>query len=224
MMMARLLPIALMVALLGCSSAPPPALPSPVPSGPYVLQPGDRIALRFNRNQELNESVTIRPDGMISLQLIEEVPAAGMTPAALSDELGRRYAGELAHPDVNVIVESFSTHRVSVAGEVTEPGVQPLLHGMTLSQAIHHAGGFLKTARRSQVVVIRRHADGQVTGHAVDLTELEDDGHPEHDVALQPLDQVYVPKSRIANVNVLVEQYLKNNIPVNSFGLGITPF
>jgi protein involved in polysaccharide export with SLBB domain len=125
---------------------------------------------------------------------------------------------------VKVIVKTFSSHRVSVAGEVTDPGVQPLLSGLTLSQAIHHAGGFLKTADRRQVVVIRHHADGQPTGHIVDLKQVEEGDDPGQDIALHPLDQVWVPKSDVAKVNVMVEQYLKNNIPVNSFGLGITPF
>jgi protein involved in polysaccharide export with SLBB domain len=107
---------------------------------------------------------------------------------------------------------------------VTNPGVQPYLDGLTLSQAIHHAGGFLKTANREQVVVIRRHRDGRVSGHAVDLEALEKQAVPDGDVALQPLDQVFVPKTQIANINVWVEQYIKNNIPVNSLGVGLTPF
>jgi len=208
-----------------CSSAPPPPPPPPEVIGEYVVEPGDTLTLRFERNPELNEdALVVRPDGRISPQLIDEVVVAGLTPAAISAELRRRYAAELAHPRVRVGVTSFSSHRVSVAGEVTTPGVQPLLHGMTLSQAIHHAGGFLKTANREQVVVIRRHRDGRVTGHAVDLEAMEVGQRPQADVGLQPLDQIFVPKTQIANVNVLVEQYIRNNVPVNSLGIGITPF
>jgi protein involved in polysaccharide export with SLBB domain len=213
-------------ALLGCSSAPPPPpLPPPEPVGAYVIEPGDTLTLRFERNPELNEdALVVRPDGMITPQLIGEVSAAGLTPAALSGQLRQAYAGELAHPEVTVGVKTFTRHRVSVAGEVEEPGVQPLLHGLTVSQAIHHAGGFLKTANRSQVVVIRRHADGTITGHAVDLEPVESGEQPQGDAPLQALDQIYVPKSQIANINVLVEQYIRNNIPVNSLGIGLTPF
>jgi len=210
---------------LGCGNAKTPSPPPPETEGPYVLEPGDTLALRFARNPELNEeAVVIRPDGMISLQLIDEVQAAGKTPAALDAELQQRYASELAHPEVRVIVKSFTAHRVSIAGEVGDPGIQPLLHGLTLSQAIHHAGGFLKTANRDQVVVLRRHADGTVTGHIIDLKAVEAGERPQDDIALRPLDQVYVPRSEIANVNVVVEQYIRNNIPVNSLGVGITPF
>ncbi len=221
-----MLMLMLMLVVGGCSSGPPAKPPPPPePAGPYVIQPGDTLGLRFERNPELNEeALIVRPDGMISPQLIEEVQAAGLTAKALSAELRQAYAAELAHPEVKVSVKSFTKHRISVAGEVGEPGVQPYLDGLTLSQAIHHAGGFLKTANREQVVVIRRHADGRITGHTVDLEPVETKAAPEGDVALQPLDQIYVPKSAIANVNVLVEQYIRNNVPVNSLGIGITPF
>ncbi|MGE3497857.1 MAG: polysaccharide biosynthesis/export family protein [Candidatus Binatia bacterium] len=209
-----------------CGSSRPPNPPPPPPApGPYVIQPGDTLTLRFERNPELNEdALIVRPDGMITPQMIDEVRAAGLTAPELGGELQRRYAAELTHPEVNVGVKTFTKHRVSVAGEVSDPGVQPYLDGLTLSQAIHHAGGFLKTANREQVVVIRRNADGRVSGHAVDLEPVESGDAPENDVALQPLDQVYVPKSAIANVNVVVEQYIRNNVPVNSLGVGITPF
>jgi protein involved in polysaccharide export with SLBB domain len=211
--------------LVGCQTAkplPPPA--PPPPAGPYVLEPGDTLAVRFTRNPDLNDDVVIRPDGMISLQLIDEVHAAGMTASALSAELGQRYASQLAHAEVTVIVKTFTKQRVTVAGEVTTPGAQPLTDGLTLSQAIHQAGGFLKSANRSQVIVIRRQPDGQAEGHSVDLSHVEAGDRPQDDVALQPLDQVFVPRSQIANVNVWVEQWIRNNLPINSLGLGLTAF
>jgi len=209
-----------------CASEPPPSPPPPPPpAGPYVIAPGDTLALRFERNPELNEdALVVRPDGMITPQLVEEVPAAGLTPGALGEALKGRYTGELAHPRVKVTVKTFTKQRVSVAGEVDEPGIQPYLDGLTLSQAIHHSGGFLKTANRGQVVVIRRDPDGRVAGYTVDLAGVESGQSPHDDVALQPLDQIFVPRSQIANVNLLVEQYIRNNVPVNSLGIGLTPF
>ncbi len=209
-----------------CASEPPPSPPPPPPPpGPYVIVPGDTLALRFERNPELNEdALVVRPDGMITPQLIEEVQAAGLTPGALGEALKARYAGELAHPRVKVTVKTFTKQRVSVAGEVDQPGIQPYLDGLTLSQAIHHSGGFLKTANRGQVVVIRRDPDGRVAGYTVDLEAVESGQGPHDDVALQPLDQIFVPRSQIANVNLLVEQYIRNNVPVNSLGIGLTPF
>jgi len=219
--------LTLALAVASCATAPPPPAPPPLtePLGEYVIEPGDVLTLRFERNKELDEeALIVRPDGKISPLLIAEVQAAGLTPAALSAELAQRYATELAHPRVAVGVKKFTSHRVSVAGEVEEPKVLPLDHGLTLLQAIHHAGGFLKSANRGQVVLIRHHRDGHVTGHTVDLDKTEVGMTPEHDVRLQPLDQIYVPRSQIANINVVVEQYIRNNVPVNSLGIGITPF
>ncbi len=209
-----------------CASEPPPSPPPPPePAGPYVIVPGDTLGLRFARNPELNEdALVVRPDGMITPQLIAEVQAAGLTPGALGEALQARYTGELAHPRVTVTVKTFTKQRVSVAGEVDEPGLQPYLEGLTLSQAITQSGGFLKTANRGQVVVIRRDPDGCVAGYTVDLEGVESGKNPYDDVALQPLDQIFVPRSQIANVNLLVEQYIRNNVPVNSLGIGLTPF
>ena len=219
--------VALLIAVAsGCGArtsdtlSPPPA---PPPVGAYTLKAGDTVAARYPRNPELNEDLVVRPDGYLSLPLVDDVVAAGRTPAEVAAELRGRYVSILAHPDVRLIVKTFAEQRVTVAGEVEEPGVQPLVAGLTLSEAIHRAGGFLKSANRAQVILIRREPSG-TRGYAIDLRPVESGEHPEIDVALQSLDQIYVPRSPIANVNLFVEKYIRNNIPVNSLGIGITPF
>jgi protein involved in polysaccharide export with SLBB domain len=204
--------------------AQPVALLQPPPVEAYTLAPGDVLAIKFYRNPELNEEeLAIRPDGHISLQLIDDVPAAGLTPAALSRELSRRYDPELQDARVNVIVKTFANNRVFVSGEVGQQGVLDLSAGLTLYQAIQQAGGFLKTANRRQVVLIRRHDRDSASGYAVDLRDVENGAHPQDDVPLAARDIVVVPRSMIANVNVWVEQYVRNNLPVQNVGLGF-PF
>jgi len=219
--------IALLVAagVAGCMPwAPPLSSPDPqfatlttAPPGPspYVLGPGDDIALRFYTNPELNEDVQVRPDGMISVQLIGDVPAAGLTPTQLNAELTRRYTGELANPQITAIVRRSSSQRVYVGGEVGAQGVIRLTGGMTLFQAIQKAGGFTKTAHRKDVVLIRRGPDGKPTGRTIDVREIQTGAHPENDLALQPFDVVFVPRSKIANVDVFVEQYIRNALPIS---------
>jgi polysaccharide export outer membrane protein len=215
-----------LLALAACEWAPRlsktdpvfPNLATPLPaqvSAPYVLQPGDVLAVKFYRVPELNEEVTIRPDGMISLQLVNEVRAAGLTPAALDDELKRRYATELASPEVAVIVKTPASARVYVGGEVGKQGVLQLTAGLTLYQAIQDAGGFAKTAHRKEVILIRRGPDGVPTGRSIDVRPIQTGAHPEEDVPLQPYDVVFVPRSKIANVDVFVEQYIRNALPVS---------
>jgi polysaccharide export outer membrane protein len=193
--------------------------PPPPPAAPYRLGEGDLLAVKFYGNPELNEEVMVRPDGAISLPFVGDVPAAGMTPAELDRDLARRFTGELARPRVAVIVREFGNQRVFVAGEVAKPGLLPLRGPLTLFQAVAAAGGLLPTARRQQVVLIRTDAQGGRRGRSVDLRPVESGERPDLDVPLAPLDIVFVPRTRIASVDLFVEQYIRQLLPVNP-GLG----
>jgi protein involved in polysaccharide export with SLBB domain len=213
--------LALLLFTLGCS----PAVISPAPlpashgnSSEYRIQPGDQMDVKFFYNPELNESVTVRPDGRVSLQLAQEIPAAGLTPAELTQVLKARYARELDQPEITVILRSFAGQRVYVDGEVNKPALVPLAASMTLLQSISLAGGLKDSARTSEIVIIRRGAEGKPSVFSVDLTRVLDGTDTGQDVALMPFDVVYVPRSPIANVNLWVDQYLRKNLPV-SFGL-----
>lgn len=204
----------------GCANPPPrpeifPTLAAgPPPVTPYLLQPADQLSIKFYTNPELNEEVVIRPDGMISLQLIDDVQAAGLTPAALDAELTKRYASELATPEVSVIVRANGGQRIYVGGEVGSQGEIPLAAGLTLTQAIEQAGGFLPTAHKKNVILIRKGPDGKAFGQAIDVRPVIDGMDPDQDIPLKPLDIVHVPRSKIANVNLFVQQYIRDTLPV----------
>jgi polysaccharide biosynthesis/export protein PslD len=197
-------------------TAPPPT------RTPYLLQVGDLVSVKFYYNPELNEDLLVRPDGAISMQLIGDVQAAGLSPEALAADLKQRYARELATPNVSVILRQFGGQRVYVSGEVTKQGVVPLTSGLTLYQAIQEAGGLLDTAHRKQVILIRRVGEDSALGAAVDIRPIESGEHPEWDVPLRPFDMVFVPKSKIADVNLFVDQYIRKNLPPIPFA--IAPF
>jgi len=184
---------------------------------PYVLQVGDQLGIKFYTNPELNEDVEIRPDGMISLQLVDDVRAAGLTPKELDDDLSHRYAHELADPQVSVIVRKTGGQRVFVAGEVTKGGTIDLVGGLTLYQAVQTAGGFTVTAHRKQVILIRKGPDGTPVGRAIDVRPIEDGTNPSLDIPLRPLDVVFVPRSKIADVDLFVQQYIRDVLPVQAF-------
>jgi polysaccharide biosynthesis/export protein len=189
--------------------------------GEYRLQPGDELDIRFYYNPELNSSVLIRPDGRISLPLANEVQAAGLTPANLSQRLRSAYEQELRRPELTVIVRSFNSQKVFVGGEVQSPGVIQALGPLTVLQSVAQAGGFKETARLNEVLVIRRDpavpADPIVI--PIDVAAVVDGSGTNQDIALMPFDVIYVPKSPIANVNKFVDQYIRQNIP---FGFGLT--
>jgi len=188
---------------------------SPAPLTPYLLQAGDLLAIRFYRNPELDQDVTVRPDGMISLPFVDEVKAAGRSPKELDQELTRRYTGELATPDVTVIVQQFAGHKVYVGGEVGTQGVIPMITPLTLYQAIQEAGGFLVTAHPETVVVVRRDRSGKVVSRLVNLEHVQDGSNLAEDVYLAPYDVVWVPKSSVANAGTFVDQYIRQLLPFN---------
>ncbi len=198
---------------------PPPTLAAPPtsPPGAYLLTPGDQLTVKFYKSPELNEDVIVRSDGMISLQLVDDVPAAGRTPAQLSADLRQRYAKELAEPAISVIVRKAAIDRVFVGGEVGRQGVIDLVGGMTVVQAIQEAGGFTKTAHRKQVILIRRTPDGKAIGRSIDVRPVMSGEHPEEDVLLAANDVIVVPRSKIGNVDVWVQMYIRDALPISYF-------
>ena len=197
---------------------------SPYPEQEYRIQVGDQLDIKFFYNPELNEQVTVRPDGRISLQLVREIIASDLTPAQLTDLLTQKYAPNLQRPEITVIVRSFNSQRVYVDGEVTKSGMVTLVGFTTVLQAISQAGGVKDSARTTEVIVIRRGPDNKPLAIAVNLNKAIDGADMSQDIVLRPFDIVYVPKSAIANVNVWVDLYIRKNLPISiSTGFGYYP-
>jgi len=215
--------VALLVlaALSGCYEITTTPLPdaeraaaAPKQPPPYVVQIGDLLGVKFYQHTELDEEVRVRPDGKISLQLIGDMQAAGLQPEALADAINTVYRSELTNPRATVLVREMGA-KVWVGGEVAKPGAFPLTGNLTLFGAIQEAGTFGKAAHLKQVVLIRREADGQRHGFAVDVRPTAGGMDPGTDVPLQPFDIVWVPRSKIADINLFVEQYIRNNLPID---------
>jgi len=208
---------------------PAPLHGQAVQIGPYTeqeyrIQVGDQLDIKFFYNPELNEQVTVRPDGRISLQLVHEIKVAGLTPAELTGSLTKKYAPELKRPEITVIVRSFGAHKIYVDGEVTKAGMVPLMGFMTVLQAISQAGGMKDTARTSEVVIIRRGENNEPFVSQVNLQKVINGTDMSQDITLKPFDIVYVPRSPISNVDVWVDQYIRKIIPISfSTGVGYYP-
>jgi len=194
-------------------------LRQPIPE--YRLQPGDEIEIKFFYIPRLNERLVIRPDGKISLQLIDEFLVAGLTPSQLDKILTERYATEIKEPELAVIVRSFVGQRIYVGGEVSAPQLIPLVGRMTVLQSVFRAGGFKDTAHPGSVIVIRKDAENRPFGIKVDLNQVIKGREGARDIELLPYDIVFVPKKSVAKVNVWVDQYIRQNIPVHT-GFGFT--
>jgi protein involved in polysaccharide export with SLBB domain len=181
------------------------------PTPDYVLHSGDDLSIKVFHLPELDQAVRIRPDGKISLQLLNDVQAEGVTPTALAQKLMERYGELFKEPKVAVIVTSFAEQKVFIGGEVGQPAVLPLVGNMTAITAVIQAGGFRPSARKNQVIIIRNDGKGGVTVQTLDLN------NPRQAAAgntrLQPFDVVYVPQSRISKVDQFVEQYVRQVLP-----------
>jgi protein involved in polysaccharide export with SLBB domain len=183
------------------------------PAAPeYVLQGGDQITIRVFAHPELEETVQIRPDGKISLVLVDEIPAAGLTSRELDDRLTASYSQFYRDVQLTVIVRTFANHKVYVGGEVGQPGFVPLTGRLTALTAVLQAGGFRGTARTDSVILLRDEGQERPRVYRVDLKEVI--GGEATDVALEPFDVIYVPMSRIGKVDKFVDQYIRQLIPI----------
>jgi protein involved in polysaccharide export with SLBB domain len=188
----------------------------------YKIQIGDQLDVKFYFNADLNEHLVVRPDGRISLQLVPELVAAGLTPTELTEKLKQGYSQQLSKPELTVIVRTFSAQRVFVGGEVGKPGEKPLVGSITALQAIAMAEGFKDSARLTEVIVIRRNPDRRPLVIPINLKAAMTGVDPSQDLTLMPYDVVYVPKSAMANVNKWVNMFIWNNVPI-SFGFRLVP-
>jgi protein involved in polysaccharide export with SLBB domain len=164
----------------------------------YIIQPGDTLSIKFFFNPELNEeNLIVRPDGLISLQLVHEIKAANLTPVQLKSLLAEKYAGQLKNPEIAVIVRSVrEPYRIYVDGQVRSPGEFEIVGSLSVLQAIARAGGMLEdTAKKSDVKVIRRDQDGQAFVINVDLNSALYGGDLSQDIRLLPYDFIYIPRS-----------------------------
>lgn len=181
---------------------------------PYRVQVNDVLEFLFFKNTELNQTQTVGPDGMVSLQLIGSVRVVDRTIEDITGELTRRYAKELVQPQVTVAVKEYSGLKVYVGGEVNQPGIQIYRGGLTALQAVVAAGGFRTTASLKSVVLIHKGPSGEPIAGLVDLSRVLKHAELERDVLLAPADIVFVPRSGIANVNVFIEQFFRNMWPM----------
>jgi protein involved in polysaccharide export with SLBB domain len=217
------------IALSGCTTWVPVGAPNvaqePLPATPvtaYKLVPGDLLSIRFYGNAELNEDVPIRPDGGISLPFVGDVKAGGLSPAELDEDLTKRFTGELRNPHIVVLVKEFGSQRVWVGGEVSRPGMLAMRGPLSLFAALQEAGGLLPTARRKQIVLIRPDHGGRPVGRTIDIRALESGARPDLDVQLQ--DVIFVPRNHISSVDVFVDQYIKQLLPITpGLGFNVAP-
>jgi polysaccharide export outer membrane protein len=189
--------IALSVAACGGAPPLPPAPPaSSLPSAEYRIGPGDSLNIFVWRNPELTLTVPVRPDGRLSIPLVEDVVAIGKTPTALAREFEQRLAKYIKEPLVTVIAEAFFgpiPDQIRVIGEAAQPRALPYRADMTVLDAMIAVGGLTRYAAGNDSVIIRT-AQGEQNTYSVHLSSLIRDGEIESNVALRPGDILIIPQ------------------------------
>jgi len=144
--------VAAAVLVSGAGSAP---AATPIAESAYTIGPEDILDITVWNNAGLSRTVPVRPDGKISLPLLDDVQAAGVTPKQLKADLTRRLAKYITSPEVSVIVREIRSRKVAVVGEVRKPGRYDVGSRASVLDAIALAGGFNDFARRSKMVILR---------------------------------------------------------------------
>jgi polysaccharide export outer membrane protein len=175
------------------NAATNPRVHTPATKDPsYVIGPQDVLDIDVWKEKELTRTVEVRPDGRISLPLLNDVQASGLTPTELSAKLTERLKKFIDAPEVTVIVTQIKSQRVYVVGEATRPGAYALLPGMTVLQALSSAGGFTMFANTKKIYVLRRE-NGKQEKFLFNYKEVINGKHAEQNIELKPGDQIVVP-------------------------------
>ena len=192
-----LLWIGFIILLLSGCVKPDVIIPPGPPAEGFLLGPEDVLEIVVWRNAELSKSVTIRPDGKISLPLIGAVPASGLTPDQLAKDITERYKAFKENPAVSVHVVSVNSYYVFMVGEFAAPGKLSMKSYTTILQAVSLAGGFTQFASPDSMTVIRNVVDGD--GKVKELripirySDLTSEDGAAYNITLRSGDTVLVP-------------------------------
>jgi polysaccharide biosynthesis/export protein len=160
---------------------------------PYVIGPDDVLQIVFWKDKDLSVEVTVRPDGKVSLPLLNDVQAQGRTPDELRDALKVAAQAFLEDPNPTVIVKEIKSRRVFITGQVEKPGPYPLTGDMTVLQLIAMAGGMREFADGSNITIMRRTPDGSTQTLAFNYRDVLKRKNLHQNVQLKPGDTVVVP-------------------------------
>ena len=162
------------------------------PEEEYKIGAQDVLRIDVWKESELTRTVPVRPDGKISLPLLNDVQAAGLTPAQLASVLTEGLKKFINAPQVTVTVSEINSRRVYVTGEVAHAGAFPLLPNMTVLQALSSSGGFSQFAKTKNIYVLRMEGGKQVK-HPFNYKEVLAGRNQEQNIELQPGDVIVVP-------------------------------
>ena len=158
----------------------------------YIIGAQDVLDIAVWKEPSVSRTVPVRPDGKISLPLIDDVQAAGLTPMQLTSVLADKLKKYIDEPQVTVIVTQINSQRVYIIGQVARPGAFPLLPNMTILQALSTAGGLAQFANGKKIYLLRTE-DGKPVKYPFNYKDVVGGKKPEQNLVLKAGDQIIVP-------------------------------
>jgi len=159
----------------------------------YVIGNDDKLAISVWKEPDLTKDIPVRSDGKISLPLVGEIQAAGLTPLQLEAEISNRLKSYITVPEVTVIVEAINSKKYNMLGMVGRPGTYALTLSTTIMDAIAAAGGFKDFAKTKGVYILRRNADGTQTRLNFNYKEFIKGKNLSQNIKIEPDDTIIVP-------------------------------
>lgn len=159
----------------------------------YIIGTEDVLSINVWKEPEMSKLVPVRPDGMISLPLLGEIKAAGLTPVQLQEQITTPLKKLMSEPEVTVMVTEVHSLAFNIVGQVMKPGYYPLTRRMTVLDAIAIAGGFRDFAKQKKVYVLRTKADGKQVRLPFNYKDVIKGKNPAQNIELQPRDTLVIP-------------------------------
>ncbi|HTP70375.1 MAG TPA: polysaccharide biosynthesis/export family protein [Dongiaceae bacterium] len=166
--------------------------PAPGVSDSYKIGPQDVLRIDVWKEPDISRTIPVRPDGKVSLPLLNDVQAAGLTSMELAGVIREGLTKYITSPQVTVTVTEINSRRVYCTGEVLKSGALALLPNMTALQAISSCGGFTQFARTKGIYILRNE-NGAQKKYPFNYKDVIKGNHPEENIVLQPGDIIVVP-------------------------------
>jgi polysaccharide export outer membrane protein len=166
----------------------------------YRINPSDILELTFPLSPEFNQTVTVQPDGYITLRGVGDLAVEGQTLPELTQSIKTAYSKILQDPEINVDPKEFEKPFFTVGGQVGKPGKFDWYGDITLTQAIAIAGGFTEASKHSQVLLFRRVSDQWTEARIINVKKMIDARNLQEDPELKPGDMLFVPKNALSKI------------------------
>ena len=184
---------------------PPLASPPFTERNPrYRLRPGDVLELTFELSPELNQQISVQPDGYVTLKQVGDFHVAGQSVPEFTEVIKTAYRKFLHDPIITVNLKDFEKPFFTAGGMLAHPGKYEMRGDVTLVEALQQAGGFTEESKHSQVLLFRRVSQDWAQARVIDVKKMLNEKTLAEDIHLQPGDMIFVPQNRVSKIRKFI--------------------